>query len=52
MMGDTPAEGVKLVDFGLSRVISKDCELTQMKGTPDYVGTSKLYFRNKFKIEN
>lgn len=38
MMGSSPCEGVKLVDFGLSRSICKDTELTQIMGTPDYVG--------------
>ena len=38
MMGSSPSEGVKLVDFGLSRTISQDTELTQIMGTPDYVG--------------
>lgn len=38
MMGDTPDAGVKLVDFGLSRVITQGNELTQIMGTPDYVG--------------
>ena len=38
MMDPSHLAGVKLVDFGLSRVISQDTELTQIMGTPDYVG--------------
>ncbi|KAK7071699.1 Stk17bp [Halocaridina rubra] len=38
MMGDTPEAGVKLVDFGLSRVITPGTELTDIMGTPDYMG--------------
>lgn len=38
MMGESPDVGVKLVDFGLSRVITQGTEITQIKGTPDYVG--------------
>lgn len=40
MMGDTPDAEVKLVDFGLSRVITQGTEITQIMGTPDYVGES------------
>ncbi|KAF2360050.1 Protein kinase domain [Trinorchestia longiramus] len=44
MMGASPAEGVKIVDFGLSRVISQDTELTQIMGTPDYVAPEVINF--------
>ncbi|KAK3874349.1 hypothetical protein Pcinc_020709 [Petrolisthes cinctipes] len=44
MMGDTPDAGVKLVDFGLSRVISQGNELTQIMGTPDYVAPEVINF--------
>ncbi|KAG0728320.1 Death-associated protein kinase related [Chionoecetes opilio] len=41
MMGDSPEAGVKLVDFGLSRVISQGTEITQIMGTPDYSHSSQ-----------
>uniref|UniRef100_A0A6A7FN63 Serine/threonine-protein kinase PLK4-like n=2 Tax=Hirondellea gigas TaxID=1518452 RepID=A0A6A7FN63_9CRUS len=44
MMGSSPVEGVKLVDFGLSRVISQETELTQIMGTPDYVAPEVINF--------
>lgn len=44
MMGDTPEAGVKLVDFGLSRVITKGDELTQIMGTADYVAPEVISF--------
>lgn len=50
MMGPSPADGVKIVDFGLSRAISQHTELTQIMGTPDYVGESTL--KISFEIIN
>lgn len=44
MMGDTPDAGVKLVDFGLSRVIFHGAEITQIMGTPDYVAPEVINF--------
>lgn len=44
MMGDSPDVGVKLVDFGLSRVITQGTEITQIKGTPDYVAPEVINF--------
>ncbi|XP_050686690.1 uncharacterized protein LOC126980630 [Eriocheir sinensis] len=44
MMGDSPEAGVKLVDFGLSRVISQGTEITQIMGTPDYVAPEVINF--------
>ncbi|KAB7502761.1 Serine/threonine-protein kinase 17A [Armadillidium nasatum] len=44
LMGLTPEEGVKLVDFGLSRIIHEDTELTHIMGTPDYVAPEIINF--------
>ncbi|MPC43719.1 Serine/threonine-protein kinase 17A [Portunus trituberculatus] len=44
MMGDSPEAGVKLVDFGLSRVISQGSEITQIMGTPDYVAPEVINY--------
>ncbi|KAG7171462.1 Serine/threonine-protein kinase 17A-like 1 [Homarus americanus] len=44
MMGDSPDAGVKLVDFGLSRVITQGAEITQIMGTPDYVAPEVINF--------
>lgn len=44
MMGDSPEAGVKLVDFGLSRVITQGTEITQIMGTPDYVAPEVINF--------
>ncbi|XP_064086317.1 microtubule-associated serine/threonine-protein kinase 2-like isoform X3 [Macrobrachium nipponense] len=44
MMGQTPEAGVKLVDFGLSRVIVQGTEITQIMGTPDYVAPEVINF--------
>ncbi|KAK8727779.1 hypothetical protein OTU49_009452 [Cherax quadricarinatus] len=44
MMGDSPDAGVKLVDFGLSRVIDQGSEITQIMGTPDYVAPEVINF--------
>ena len=46
-MGPSTEDKLKLVDFGLSRVIHQDTELTQIMGTPDYVGKHLLFiYRN------
>nr|XP_045622511.1 calcium/calmodulin-dependent protein kinase type IV-like [Procambarus clarkii] len=44
MMGDSPDAGVKLVDFGLSRVIAPGAEIKQIMGTPDYVAPEVINF--------
>ncbi|XP_076069474.1 uncharacterized protein LOC143041462 [Oratosquilla oratoria] len=36
--------GVKLCDFGISRVLTKNTELTQIMGTPDYVAPEVINF--------
>lgn len=44
MMGDTPDAGVKLLDFGLSRVITQGIEITQIMGTPDYIAPEVINY--------
>lgn len=37
-------DGLKLCDFGISRVINKACEVREIVGTPDYVGKCRINF--------
>ena len=41
-------DGLKLCDFGISRVINKACEVREIVGTPDYVGESLVIVSNIF----
>lgn len=37
-------DGLKLCDFGISRVINKSCEVREIVGTPDYVAPEVLQY--------
>lgn len=39
----SPLGDIKIVDFGLSRMVSSHRELREIMGTPEYVGESVLY---------
>jgi len=44
MHGENIEDGLKLCDFGISRVIDKACEVREIVGTPDYVAPEVLQY--------
>lgn len=38
LTSDSPLGDIKIVDFGLSRMVSSNQELREIMGTPEYVG--------------
>ena len=48
MMEELPESSVKLVDFGLSRQIVQGVDLSNIMGTPDYMGRFYFFFQKTF----
>lgn len=42
LTSSSPLGDIKIVDFGLSRMVSSHQELREIMGTPEYVGGSML----------
>lgn len=42
LTSDRPLGDIKIVDFGLSRVVNNNEELREIMGTPEYVGKYRL----------
>lgn len=42
LTSSSPLGDIKIVDFGLSRMVSNHQELREIMGTPEYVGKSTL----------
>lgn len=43
LTSSSPLGEIKIVDFGLSRVLSSHRELREIMGTPEYVGESQRF---------
>ena len=50
--GKSGYEEIKLIDFGMTRVLKEGVEETAMCGTPEFVGEEILIFVNFFYMEN
>lgn len=46
LTSDEPLGDIKIVDFGLSRMMSSNQEIREIMGTPEYVGKTGCGFKN------
>ncbi len=45
LTSESPLGDIKVVDFGLSRLVSSGQEIREIMGTPEYVGKSRSQIR-------